>query len=281
MNQIIQSYNSLLAIGDKRVQKWPLVDTPMQAIAILIFYSIFIYFGMKFMKNRQAFELRKFLLIYNFFQVIGSFYIFYEIIVTAVKSSYSLVCEPVDYSNNPLSLRMAAALWMYYVTKLIDLIDTVVFVLRKKHNQITFLHLFHHISMVLNAWSGVKYVPGGQTFFLAMLNSLVHTIMYAYYGLSALGPKVQKYLWWKKYLTQFQLIQFFFVLIHSTVNYFAECNYPKGYDIAFIIYGVYITLLFLNFYRKSYSKAKKLKEQNGNNGHAATVAAVDAKEKLK
>jgi hypothetical protein len=58
---------------------------------------------------------------------------------------------------------MATALWMYYVTKIVDLIDTIVFVLRKKPNQITFLHLFHHISMVMNGWSGVRFVPGGQS----------------------------------------------------------------------------------------------------------------------
>ena len=39
-----------------------------------------------------------------------------------------------------------------------------------------------------------------------MLNSFVHVIMYSYYGLSAMGPAVQKYLWWKKYLTQLQLV---------------------------------------------------------------------------
>ena len=55
-------------------------------------------------------------------------------------------------------------------------------------------------------WVGLKYVGGGQTFFLCMLNSFVHTVMYAYYGLSALGPAVQKHLWWKKYLTQLQLV---------------------------------------------------------------------------
>ena len=30
--------------------------------------------------------------------------------------------------------------------------------------------------------------------------------MYTYYGLAALGPSVQKYLWWKKYLTWVQLV---------------------------------------------------------------------------
>lgn len=38
------------------------------------------------------------------------------------------------------------------------------------------------------------------------INSLVHVLMYSYYGLTALGPAVQKYLWWKKHLTLIQLV---------------------------------------------------------------------------
>jgi len=30
--------------------------------------------------------------------------------------------------------------------------------------------------------------------------------MYTYYGLAAIGPHMQKYLWWKKYLTKLQLV---------------------------------------------------------------------------
>lgn len=30
--------------------------------------------------------------------------------------------------------------------------------------------------------------------------------MYSYYGLSAMGPNVSKYLWWKKYMTIIQLV---------------------------------------------------------------------------
>ena len=39
-----------------------------------------------------------------------------------------------------------------------------------------------------------------------MLNSFIHVVMYTYYLLSALGPRVRKYLWWKKYLTAMQLV---------------------------------------------------------------------------
>lgn len=43
--------------------------------------------------------------------------------------------------------------------------------------------------------------------FHAMINSSVHVIMYLYYGLSALGPAAQPYLWWKKHMTAIQLVR--------------------------------------------------------------------------
>lgn len=30
--------------------------------------------------------------------------------------------------------------------------------------------------------------------------------MYFYYMVAAMGPKYQKYIWWKKYLTAFQMV---------------------------------------------------------------------------
>ena len=38
------------------------------------------------------------------------------------------------------------------------------------------------------------------------MNSFIHVIMYSYYGLAAFGPWIQKYLWWKRYLTMLQLV---------------------------------------------------------------------------
>lgn len=43
-------------------------------------------------------------------------------------------------------------------------------------------------------------------FFVGLINTFVHVIMYSYYGLAALGPHMQKYLWWKRYLTSLQLV---------------------------------------------------------------------------
>lgn len=45
--------------------------------------------------------------------------------------------------------------------------------------------------------------------FHAMINSMVHVVMYFYYGLSAAGPAFQKYLWWKKHITAIQLVSLY------------------------------------------------------------------------
>ncbi len=39
---------------------------------------------------------------------------------------------------------MANVCWIFYISKFIELLDTLFFILRKKFNQITFLHVFHH-----------------------------------------------------------------------------------------------------------------------------------------
>lgn len=44
-------------------------------------------------------------------------------------------------------------------------------------------------------------------FFGAHMNAAIHILMYLYYGLASCGPKIQKYLWWKKYLTIIQMVR--------------------------------------------------------------------------
>ena len=101
------------------------MEDPILTLIILAAYILSIILIKFFMKNREAFELKNFLLVYNFFQVVASFYIFYEVLTVAIQSRYSLTCEVVNYSNDSLAVRMARALWLYYVIKLVDLLDTV------------------------------------------------------------------------------------------------------------------------------------------------------------
>ncbi|MGH0182582.1 UNVERIFIED_CONTAM: hypothetical protein FKN15_023910 [Acipenser sinensis] len=132
----------------------------------------------------------------------------------------------------------------------------VFFLLRKKNNQITFLHVYHHATMIFNWWAGVKYVAGGQSFFIGMLNSFVHIVMYLYYGLAALGPRMQRYLWWKRYLTILQLLQFFGIAAHTSYNLFTDCTFPDGFNLVVFLYIVSLILLFSSFYHQTYISRK-------------------------
>lgn len=95
----------------------------------------------------------------------------------------------------------------YFLLKVLDLLDTVFFVLRKKDRQISFLHLYHHTGMVVLTWNATKFLPGGHGVFTGFINSIIHVIMYTYYLLALISPKYKNNLWWKKYITQMQMVR--------------------------------------------------------------------------
>lgn len=69
---------------------------------------------------------------------------------------------------HPFLLQIASALWWYYISKGVEFLDTVFFILRKKFNQVSFLHVYHHCTMFILWWIGIKWVPGGQCEFLTI-----------------------------------------------------------------------------------------------------------------
>lgn len=102
-------------------------------------------------------------------------------------------------------LQIATAVWLYYIIKFFELLDTIFLMLRKKDNQLSFLHVYHHSTMFIFSWLGTKYVPGGSAFLPILINSAVHVIMYFYYTLAAMRcSKIFKY---KKYVTIIQLVK--------------------------------------------------------------------------
>ncbi|XP_024889864.1 elongation of very long chain fatty acids protein AAEL008004-like, partial [Temnothorax curvispinosus] len=133
----------------------------------------------------------------------------------------------------------------------------VFFVLRKKQNQITFLHVYHHTIMAVFSWCYLKFLPGEQGVIIGFLNFLVHVIMYSYYLIAALGPKYKKYLWWKKYMTSIQLLQFVLILIHLILTLIMDCRTPKALTYFFVIVTISFMYLFNDFYRQAYKKKMK------------------------
>lgn len=59
--------------------------------------------------------------------------------------------------------QIVGAVWWYYFSKVLEFTDTFFFILRKKDNQLTFLHVYHHSTMFSFWWIGVKWVPSGSS----------------------------------------------------------------------------------------------------------------------
>ncbi|XP_071117264.1 very long chain fatty acid elongase 4-like [Haliotis cracherodii] len=250
-------YNDSMGKADPRAFDLPLAQTPMPILSILLLYILVVLHGPRMMEQQKPFNLRWLLVGYNFSMVALSFWIFVRTLQMAIRGRFSLVCQPIDYTDRPDAIEALYVGWLFFFSKIIELIDTVFFILRKKNSQITFLHVYHHTSIVVVTWSGMKWVSGGQSFVYPLLNSLVHVVMYLYYGLSAIGPSMQKYLWWKRYLTMFQLTQFVLMLVHAGVNFFVECDFPKLFDKLLFTYAASIMALFLNFYFRAYIQGKR------------------------
>lgn len=122
------------------------------------------------------------------------------------NGGYNILCEPVNFSSDEIPLLIANGCHTYFLLKVADLLDTVFFVLRKKQNQISFLHLYHHTGMVILTWNATKFQPGGHSIFTGFLNSIIHVVMYGYYLVSAFNPEYKNNIWWKKYITQMQIV---------------------------------------------------------------------------
>ncbi|GIY00174.1 elongation of very long chain fatty acids protein 7 [Caerostris darwini] len=254
--------------------EYPLMNSIHLTVVFSGLYLLFIkVIGPQMMKSREPYSLRHLMIVYNIFLVIVNLWICTTIVTSGWLTTYNWRCAPIDTSRDPIPMRVVLACWVFYISKIMEYTDTIIFVLRKKQSQINFLHVFHHSTVPITAWLGVSYGPGGYNTIFPIANTFVHVWMYLYYGLAAIGPEVQKYLWWKKYLTRLQLVQFVFVYLYFLqLALFAPESCKVSPFLIWISLGQAIIYfgLFLNFYWKSYRwKTPKqdiednLKHENG------------------
>ncbi|XP_022816094.1 elongation of very long chain fatty acids protein 7-like isoform X1 [Spodoptera litura] len=251
------------------VDTWFLMGSPFPVAIILASYLLFVLkIGPAFMMRRAPYQLSNVLLLYNAVQVGVSCFLFQQCFAMLVENGVvpKTCLMETDYSRRSIT----TAMYCYLLAKVSELLDTVFFILRKKNNQVTFLHVYHHAVMVFVTWTALKYEPTFALVFMGMLNSFVHIVMYTYYGLSAY-PNLVKYLWWKKYITRLQLLQFVLVLLQfGTAFATSSCPPSKIMFASMTFNGLLFIYLFGSFYINTYNKrnkkAKINKESNGTNG---------------
>jgi hypothetical protein len=144
---------------------------------------------------------------------------------------------------------MADVLWIFTVSKLYEFLDTYIMIVRKKDEQVTFLHVYHHASIYVVWWINLKFSPGGEAYQSAAMNSLVHVVMYTYYFLRTVAPAGNY--WWKRYITQMQIIQFVLFVAQGLALLYYACN---SFAMALFneLYALSLLALFVHFYIDGY-----------------------------
>ncbi|XP_046960627.1 elongation of very long chain fatty acids protein AAEL008004-like [Vanessa cardui] len=218
IQNIVEYYNFYFHEQTSPITRdWFLVGKPFQLLSILAFYFFFCTrLGPRFMKDRNPYDVTNFMKVYNVAQILLSLYIVYEATTFFLLYNFNVNCQGLD-PDKDIARWVARGVWTYFMAKVSELLDTVLFVLRKSNRQITSLHLHHHILMTIAAWFGATYQPGGQAILIGYLNAFVHTIMYTYYLISGFGDKYKKHLWWKRHVTELQLVSQLKRLLRKTL----------------------------------------------------------------
>jgi len=246
--------------SDPRINQLPLMEGgPWSVLSIVAAYVYFVkVLGPEWMKKRQPFEIKPLIFAYNVLMIFVNLFFFVTVSARTNFGIRTWICMPVDrYFNDQEWSYMIVVGWFFVISKFVDLLDTIFFVLRKNFHQVSALHVIHHSLVPINCWLGLKYVPSESAAFMPFINSFIHAVMYSYYALSSLGPHMKPYLWWKRYLTSMQIIQLALVTIHCAyLGLNPNCNLPKVLFVAGVPQVLLFLYMFMSFYYRSYIKPK-------------------------
>lgn len=218
-------------------------------------YMLVIYGGQLYMQTRPRFELKIPLFIWNVFLALFSIWGAYRsapellYVLNQFGFRYSVCIPGPSFLDNRVG---GFWNWMFTLSKVPELGDTVFIVLRKQ--PLIFLHWYHHVTVLLYAWYSYSDYIATARWFVCM-NYLVHSAMYSYYALKALKFRVPR--WIAMSITTAQLAQ---MVMGAAVNIWAyqvkqagnECH--VSYDnikISLLMYTSYF-VLFARFFRRAY-----------------------------
>jgi len=241
-------------------QFWEFIDNKDMFLSFpLISFYITSVLAIRYFSPHRSLSLRPVLFIYNLITTIWS-------IITTYMFFMTLYTGWTGSLQNDFFL---LAMKIFWLAKIFELMDTFFMLFRRKYEQLSLLHLYHHSSMVILMEWFYKFYPMTQIAFPSFVNSLVHVLMYTYYALNSLNIHCP----WKKYLTQLQLFQFAILIIHGVVGVFINKEWPFW---LYIAYELSMMACFWNFYQKTYNdRNRTTTTNNGDDTQKPMQATMD------
>ena len=252
----------------------PLVKSPSQLIMCIAAYLTFVLTGIYLLKNSSTGKdtaqkrsgsgstgksdgpiLTALVVVHNTFLVLLSLYMCVVGATAAIIGKYKFVGNRMNVND----IAMTQIVYVFYVSKIYEFLDTVIMIVKGSLRQVSFLHVYHHVSISFIWWAIAYNAPGGEAYLSLIMNSWVHVCMYSYYLLSTFIKAQQtrkRWLWWGKYLTQMQMMQFAINMCHGAICIF-KSPYPKFYSIAMTVYMISLLVLFGHFYVSKYRATPK------------------------
>ena len=143
---------------------------------------------------------------------------------------------------------------IFYISKYYEFLDTWILVLKGK--EASFLQVYHHTGIVLAMWGGVAS-QSAWLLWVVLLNSVIHTVMYTYFFIKTVRPKIE--IKAARYLTMAQIGQFLLGITSSAgvLVMGEECDTASSrFSLAFLhVYGYGLIALFVAFANRKYKKS--------------------------
>ncbi|KAH6587438.1 hypothetical protein BASA50_011380 [Batrachochytrium salamandrivorans] len=236
---------------------------PIHVLFAIMAYGTIVFVGCIIMRPLPRFSLKAFSFLHNLFLTLLSAYMAIRAMHLSKTHGYNVFTFGNSVDHSEAGSDMAKILWLFYFSKLPEFIDTFIMVLKKNFHQISFLHVYHHGSILAVQWLVVLWAPGGESALSTILNSSVHVVMYGYYLCMTLGWKSVSFI--KPFITLFQMTQFCYLLTQGIVCWYMPSqdptysNYPPQLGAILVFYMLSMLALFGNFFIKDRRRAAKAK----------------------
>jgi hypothetical protein len=217
--------------------------SPLFMSTMMCNYICMIYWLKYLMRGRREMTSKLPIQMYNILQIVYNVYVIAGLYnVFPVTNVYGI--------NIPYNDSIKHYVYMHYMSKYIDYFDTIFMILRKKNSQVSFLHVYHHATVIIPwGWIVAGGHANGTAAFGALINSIIHMMMYSHYFWTSMGYRNP----FKRFLTQAQIAQFFLCAGHSFAVILYEKNVPVRYAYGEMIYHMQMIYLFCKFYTSSYA----------------------------